>query len=124
MPTRHATLMLVAVVFLPIQFTGRPDAAASAHPTMWLLASLIKAVGLPFCLVSTTAPLLQNWLSKTSTVSGRDPYFLYAVSNAGSLLALIIYPVIVEPSWGVRLQAAYWFVGYAALLALVSWNPP
>jgi len=116
----HAALMLVAVVFLPIQFTGRPDASASAHPTMWLLTSLIKAVGLPFCLVSTTAPLLQNWLSKTSTVSGRDPYFLYAVSNAGSLLALIIYPVIVEPSWGVRLQAAYWFVGYAALLALVA----
>src|SRR5215467_5845838 len=60
----HAGLMLAAVFFLPIQFVTRPDATASTHPTLWLLGMLIRSVGIPFCIVSTTAPLLQNWLSK------------------------------------------------------------
>src|SRR5690242_7941429 len=57
----HAGLMLAAVFFLPIQFATRPDASASTYPTLWLLAMLIRSVGIPFCIVSTTAPLLQNW---------------------------------------------------------------
>src|SRR3990172_3533520 len=81
----HSVLMLVTLAFLPLQFSGRPDAQASSHPTWWLLGQLIKSLGIPFFIVSTTAPLLQNWLSKTHTVSGKDPYFLYAVSNAGTL---------------------------------------
>ena len=85
----HLGLMIVALLFLPMHFEGTPDAAASSHPALWLLGHLIRSVGTPFGVVSTTAPLLQNWLSKTRTASGRDPYFLYAVSNAGSLLAAI-----------------------------------
>src|SRR5262252_2795641 len=115
----HAGLMLAAVFFLPIQFATRPDASASTHPTMWLLGMLIRSVGIPFCIVSTTAPLLQNWLSKTSSASGRDPYFLYAVSNAGSLLALLAYPLAMEPRWGVRVQSSGWTVAYGVLLVLV-----
>src|SRR5262245_48058137 len=115
----HAGLMLAAVFFLPIQFATRPDASASTHPTLWLLGMLIRSVGIPFCIVATTAPLLQNWLSKTSSASGRDPYFLYAVSNAGSLLALLAYPVAMEPRWGVRVQSSGWAVAYGALLLLV-----
>jgi SAM-dependent methyltransferase len=115
----HAALMLVVVFFLPIHFGTRPGAMASAHPTLWLLGMLIRSVGIPFCIVSTTAPLLQNWLSKTSTASGRDPYFLYAVSNAGSLLALLVYPIAMEPRWGVRLQSSAWAAGYGLLFLLV-----
>lgn len=115
----HAVLMLAAVLFLPIHFGARPDASASAHPTLWLLGMLIRSVGVPFCLVSTTAPLLQNWLSKTSTASGRDPYFLYAISNAGSLLALLAYPLWIEPKWGVRVQSSAWAIAYGLLLLLV-----
>src|SRR5215467_12602417 len=115
----HAALMLVTALFLPIHFAARPDEAASAHPTLWLLGVLIRSVGIPFCIVSTTAPLLQNWLSKTRTASGKDPYFLYAVSNAGSLLALLAYPLLIEPRWGVRTQSSYWFAGYAALVLLL-----
>jgi SAM-dependent methyltransferase len=115
----HAALMLIAAIFLPMRFSGRPDEAASTHPTLWLLGVLIRTVAVPFCIVSTTAPLLQNWLSKTKTESGRDPYFLYAVSNAGSLLALLAYPLLIEPRWGVRLQSGYWSAGYAALVVLV-----
>jgi hypothetical protein len=124
----HAALMLITALFLPIHFAARPDETASAHPTLWLLGVLIRSVGIPFCIVSTTAPLLQNWLSKTRTASGKDPYFLYAVSNGGSLLALLAYPLLIEPRWGVRTQSSYWFAAYAALVlllfggAIVIWN--
>src|SRR6188474_1190252 len=87
----HAVLMLVVFAFLPIHFAPRPTDSASLHPSAWLLWELIKSVGVPFAIVSTTAPLLQNWLSKTPNGSGRDPYFLYAISNAGSLVGLIAY---------------------------------
>jgi hypothetical protein len=102
-----------------MRFGVRPDESTSAHPTLWLLGMLIRFVGVPFCIVSTTAPLLQNWLSKTSAASGRDPYFLYGVSNAGSLLALIAYPLLIEPRLGVRVQTSSWAVAYGALLVLV-----
>lgn len=115
----HAILMIIAAIFLPMRFSGRPDETASSHPTLWLLGVLLRSVAFPFCIVSTTAPLLQNWLSKTKTASGRDPYFLYAVSNAGSLLALLAYPLLIEPRWGVRIQSGYWTAGYAGLVALV-----
>src|SRR5262245_16022112 len=115
----HGALMLIALLFLPLEFAARPDAWASAHPILWLLGMLIRSVGAPFFIVSTTAPLLQNWLSKTRTASARDPYFLYAVSNAGSLLALVAYPLWIEPQWGVRAQSFGWFAAYALLFLLV-----
>src|SRR5438128_9286019 len=115
----HSCLMLAALVFLPMHFMTRPDAAASSHPTLWLLGQLIKSVGIPFGVVSTTAPLLQNWLSKTRTASGKDPYFLYAVSNAGSLLALLAYPFLIEPRLGVRLQSESWFAASAVFVLMV-----
>ena len=115
----HLALMLAAVLFLPIEFGTRPDESASSYPVLWVLAMLIRSVGLPFAIVSTTAPLLQNWLSKTRATSGRDPYFLYAVSNAGSLLALVTYPLWIEPQWGVRVQSSNWFTGYGLLFLFV-----
>src|SRR5579862_4048392 len=81
----HVLLMLAVLFFLPIHFMAGPDEAASINPSGWLLWQLIKSAGIPFCVVSTTAPLLQNWLAKTPETSARDPYFLYAISNAGSL---------------------------------------
>src|SRR5262245_41608930 len=115
----HLALMLAAFVFLPVEFSGRPDAAASTHASAWLLWQLMKTVGVPFAVVSTTAPLLQNWLSKTRFGAERDPYFLYAISNAGSLIALLAYPLLVEPRIGVRTQSSWWLSGYVALTLLV-----
>jgi hypothetical protein len=115
----HVALMLAALLFLPIEFTARPDAAASGRPTLWLLTMLIRSVAVPFCVVATTAPLLQNWLSKTRTASAQDPYFLYAISNAGSFAALLAYPILLEPRWGVRVQSSTWFAGYGLLVLLV-----
>src|SRR5215467_894420 len=115
----HCCLMLVALIFLPMQFNTRPDAAASNHPILWLLGQLISTVGIPFGVVSTTAPLLQNWLSKTRATSGKDPYFLYAISNAGSLLALLAYPLLIEPRLGVRVQSRAWLAAYGVLVIMV-----
>jgi SAM-dependent methyltransferase len=117
----HTFLMLVVFAFLPIHFEPRPTASASLYPSTWLLWELLKSVGVPFAVVSTTAPLLQNWLSKTRAGSGRDPYFLYAISNAGSLIGLLAYPLLIEPNSGVRIQSTWWFTGYVLLtLAVVS----
>src|SRR6516164_6212696 len=116
----HTMLMLAVFLFLPIHFSARPDAGASSNPSAWLLWQLIKTAGVPFCLVSTTAPLLQNWLTKTPAMSGRDPYFLYAISNAGSLIALVLYPLLVEPRIGVHAQSWGWLAGYASLVAMVG----
>src|SRR5262249_6711950 len=115
----HLMTMAAVFMFLPVQFAARPDQTASAHPSAWLLWQLIKTVGIPFCVVSTTAPLLQNWLSKTGSASGRDPYFLYAISNAGSLIALVAYPLLIEPRIGVRTQSWTWLAGYGALAVMV-----
>ena len=115
----HCCLMLAALIFLPMQFNARPDAAATNHPILWLLGQLIKTVGIPFGVVSTTAPLLQNWLSKTRATSGKDPYFLYAISNAGSLLALLSYPLFIEPRLGVHLQSETWMAAYGLLVLMV-----
>src|SRR5437016_12067299 len=70
----HSILMLAALLFLPMRFAARPDSAATSHPTLWLLGQLIRTVGIPFGVVSTTAPLLQNWLSKTRPAPRKDAY--------------------------------------------------
>jgi hypothetical protein len=115
----HGLMLLAVFLFLPVRFRPNPDAVASSNPSAWLLWELIKTVGLPFAVVSTTAPLLQNWLSKTREKSAHDPYFLYAVSNAGSLIGLIAYPILIEPNTGVHVQSLWWFAGYAALTLAV-----
>jgi hypothetical protein len=74
----------------------------SDNPSLWLLLCLTASVGLPFFIVSSNSPLLQKWFSRTSTESARDPYFLYSASNAGSLLALLAYPALMEPFFTLR----------------------
>ena len=83
------------------------------------LTTLLVTVGPPFLILSATAPLLQRWFSHSTHKSARDPYFLYAVSNAGSMLALLGFPFLLEPALAVRTQNWVWAVGYAVLVALV-----
>jgi hypothetical protein len=80
---------------------------------------LVVAAGLPFFAVATTAPLLQRWYSLSGHVGSHDPYFLYAASNAGSLIGLITYPWIIEPTLPLSRQTALWAMGLAALACLV-----
>src|SRR5262249_16242131 len=73
---------------------------------------------IPFFVVSTSAPLLQNWFFRSTHVASSDPYFLYASSNAGSLLALIAYPFVIEPRMGVASQSRFWFAAYVGLMII------
>jgi hypothetical protein len=115
----HVVLLLVPLVVLPV---GIPDGwipPADSNPVPWLLGLLAVAVGLPFFVVSTTAPLLQRWLAGTDHPAAADPYFLYRASNIGSVLGLLAYPLLVEPSMRLAQQGRLWSAGYGLLVLLV-----
>jgi hypothetical protein len=97
---------------------GMPPAGTS--PVPWLLGLLLVTVGLPFFALSTTAPLLQRWFAHTGHPSANDPYFLYAASNLGSMLALLGYPAVLEPSLALSEQSSVWIAGYGLLALLVA----
>jgi len=115
----HTMVLFTSFAFLPIRLslTGVHDAGAAP---LWLIVRLLTGVGVPFFAVATTAPLLQKWFSTTAEKSAEDPYFLYAASNAGSLLALTVHPFVLEPSLGVSLQSRSWFFGYILLTAMIG----
>lgn len=111
----HGAVLASAFWLLPTPIDiAPPDPQA---PVTGLLIILFGTVGLPFFVVSTTGPLLQRWFSKTGHKHAHDPYFLYAASNAGSLLGLLAYPILVEPNLTRSGQADLWMWGYAVFVA-------
>ena len=126
----HAIVMLAAVGVLligamltsnnsPIPIVKSLSPQGDDYPFFGVIVLLTVAIGLPFFVVSTSAPLLQKWFAETGHPSSKDPYFLYAASNFGSLLALIAYPAVVEPNLRLVWQAWLWAVGYIALVVMV-----
>jgi spermidine synthase len=115
-------VLAVAFVSLPIGLSASwvNSVPPTEDPSLWLLLCLGASVGLPFFIVSSNSPLLQKWFSRTATDSAKDPYFLYAASNAGSLLALLAYPVLLEPYFTLRMQSRIWTILYAVLVALIA----
>ncbi|HMF13794.1 MAG TPA: hypothetical protein VKE94_15855, partial [Gemmataceae bacterium] len=89
-----------------------------SNPIKWLLLVLALVAGLPFFVVATSAPLLQKWYADTGATGAKDPYFLYGASNLGSMLALVAYPTLIQPTLNLPQQARYWAMGYALLLTL------
>jgi hypothetical protein len=89
-------------------------------PVFGMLLVLALAVGLPFFTVSTSAPLLQRWFSSTRSRSAKDPYFLYGASNLGSVLALVAYPVFIEPRLRLAEQSWVWSAGFLALAFMIG----
>ena len=89
-------------------------------PTLFLLAELSISVGPGFFALASAGPLLQRWFSRTSHPRASDPYFLYAASNAGSMLGLLGYPLLVEPALGLSAQRVSWLVGFGAAAALLG----
>jgi hypothetical protein len=116
----HIPVVLVSLFALPIAIAPGTVPPPSANTSWWLLQLLVQTVGIPFFVVSTTAPMLQRWFATTGHPSARDPYFLYAASNAGSLLALVGYPLIVEPTLRLGEQSQLWSVGYSVLAILTA----
>jgi len=115
----HGILLLLAIVALPIAVPRGWTPPTTHNPIPWLLALLTIAVGLPFFVISATSPLLQRWFSMSGHRDAADPYFLYAASNCGSLLALLSYPVLIEPRWRLSEQSRWWTIVYSALVALM-----
>lgn len=114
----HAVVLIAAAAVLPVRSpAGAP--APGQEPVVWLLGALVLGIGLPFFAVSATSPLLQRWFSRSSHVRANDPYFLYAASNAGSLIGLFSYPFLLEPRWRLAEQSLGWSVGFVLLLLVV-----
>ena len=110
--------LVLLLPFLTLPFGIGPDAQppAAGNPAGWLLLVLAKSIGLPFFALAATAPLLQRWFADTDHPSANDPYFLYAASNLGSLLALVMYPVAIEPMLRLRTQNQLWTIGYGGFV--------
>lgn len=116
----HVGLLFVLLSMLP---WARPEGGTVpdlAHPAAWLLGFVSVVLGLPFLILAATAPLLQGWLATTTHRAARDPYFLYAASNLGSMVGLLGYPFVVERALGLPAQWRAWSVGYVVLAALVA----
>ncbi len=112
-----AAILLVALAaYAPMTLSG-----GSGHPVSTIFAALTLSIGLPFLLLGSTSPLLQMWLAREE--HGAIPYGLFALSNAGSLLALLLYPFLIEPHLTLRHQRAAWSLGfllYASLCGLLA----
>ncbi len=111
----HLCLLALAALQLP-PVPAQPAADLPRGPTLEILLLLLRTVGLPFLVLSTTGPLLQSWFA--ALWPGKSFYRLYALSNAGSLLALLTYPVLVERYLPLESQAWLWSLG--AWLFLLS----
>ena len=115
----HLILLFIPLAVLPIVIGQDATPPTRGNPVFWLLGQLAWRVGLPFFVVSTSAPLLQRWFADTGHPAAKDPYFLYAASNLGSFLALLAYPLVVEPTLHLESQSVVWAGGYGALIGLI-----
>ncbi len=116
----HTALILISFLALPLALPENTVPPTDSNPTVWLLWTLFLAIGLPFFVVSTTAPLIQKWFTGVGHHTSHDPYYLYAASNTGSLIALLSYPFLLEPNIGLASQKSYWGVGYLMLCLLIA----
>jgi len=109
----HAVLVIGATIgFLPIEasLSGMPQSDSS--PQAGIIFLLLTTIGLPYALISSSGPLFQSWFQ--NTFPSGDTYRLYALSNVGSLLGLLSYPLLVEPSLDLRWQTSLWSAGFVA----------
>ncbi len=113
----HVPFLLASLLVLPILPSAGWKPVGAQDPTLRILGLLTLTVGVPFFVLSTCGPLLQAWYSR---VDGR-PYRLFSVSNGASLLALLSYPLLVEPRLGTHAQADVWSLAYVLFVALAIW---
>ncbi len=114
----HAALLALALLTLPITPDADWKPQGTEDPVLRILGLLAGTVGAPYLLLSATAPLLQAWFARSEP--GKSPYRLYALSNLGSLLGLVTYPVGIEPLLTTGEQQALWSGGFL-MFALVCW---
>lgn len=116
----HVALLVVSLAALPIYPKASWKPSGTGDPTLAILGLLALTVGLPYFLLSTTSPLLQAWYARTH--KGALPYRLFAISNAGSLFALVSYPFLFEPVFSTRQQAYMWSVAFGLFILLCGFT--
>jgi spermidine synthase len=114
-------LVAVPALTLPIALPALLDGQGLA-PAVAVLAALTLMVGAPFFALSTSTPTLQAWFAHSSHLRASDPYFLYALSNVGSLIGLLGYPTIIERALPLRAQTTWWAIGYGVFALLTVWG--
>ena len=123
-PRRQAVVQLVIVLLpllvLPIGLPHGWKPPADSNPIPWLLWVLVLTAGLPMFVVSSTGPVIQRWYASTGHRRARDPYFLFAASNLGSLLGLLLYPALLERTLSLRDQSHVWTIGYLVVIAFTA----
>ena len=116
----HVALLAVSGLVLPIGIAANAKPPADGSPILWLVGLLTVSLGAPFLMLSTGAPLLQRWFSQTNHRDAASPYFLYAASNLGSMVALLAYPTLLERTMSLTTQTRIWTVGYVVLVAMIA----
>jgi hypothetical protein len=116
----HLALLVVALLSLPLSIASGWGEPPTSGYAFWLLGLFTVSIGLPFFALAANNPLLQAWFFRSGHPSGPDPYFLYASSNIGSFLALLSYPVLLEPMFTLRTQNLIWTGGYGLLIVLIA----
>lgn len=114
----HVGLLVLAGLTLPLAIAGGWGEPPANGEALWLLALFTISIGLPFFALAANNPLLQAWF--VDATGSADPYFLYAASNLGSFLALLSYPVLLEPLLPLQAQNAVWTAGFAVLVLLIA----
>ena len=116
----HVTVLLIALVALPIAIPDSWQRPTADGEALWLIGLFTVSVGLPFFAVSANGPLLQAWFARTGHVHAKDPYFLYGASNIGSFASLILYIILIEPLFDLEHQSGLWTGGFIFLGVLIA----
>ncbi|MCH2361057.1 MAG: fused MFS/spermidine synthase [Pirellulales bacterium] len=119
----HCLLLFVSVLSLPILVNESWKPEGGEDPVLQILMLLSATVGLPYFLLSSTGPLVQSWFA--ARLPGQSPYRLYALSNVGSMLALISFPFLVEVLLDSNGQSWMWtliYVFYSVVILFVGWQ--
>jgi len=119
----HIALLALAAAALPLAASAAWKPEGGEDPTWRILGLLATSVGPPYFVLSTTGPLVQAWYARSH--EGAAPYRLFALSNLGSMLALLSYPLAVEPLLTLGTQATVWsagFVLFALACAMLAWR--
>ncbi|GFE65976.1 hypothetical protein KIN_30500 [Litoreibacter roseus] len=111
----HLLLWAAALIFLPLSIPEGWRYDGNASTSMQTLGLFAVGVGLPFAVLSASAPLIQSWYAKSGGPNADDPYFLYGASNLGSLIALLSFPLVAEPLLGVTIISGSWAIGFVVL---------
>ena len=123
----HLVLLALAILTLPIVPSPAWKPADPSHPAARILLLLTATVGLPYVLLAATAPMIQDWFARIGAASegdgggGRPVYWLYALSNLGSLLGLLAYPSAIERLFSIRGQSFFWSAGFVVFCAVCAW---